>query len=289
MKKIKYVFLALGAALLYSLNSPFAKLLLDDIDATLLAGLLYLGAGIGVGALFLIKRKHIDRNDLLSKSDTPYVISMIGLDIIAPILLMWGLKYTAAQNAALLNNFEIVATSLIALFIFKEKISPQLWIGIIIIFISCVLLSFDNINDFSFSYGSILILLAAICWGFENNCTKKISNKSSYQIVMIKGLCCGTSSILLGLVFNSQIINVKTIFLALILGFFAYGLSILFYVQAQKGLGAAKTSAYYSFAPFFSVFLSFIIFKNPIADTFFIALLLMVIGSIFVFFDTLKQ
>lgn len=101
MKKIKYVFLALGAALLYSLNSPFAKLLLDDIDATLLAGLLYLGAGIGVGALFLIKRKHIDRNDLLSKSDTPYVISMIGLDIIAPILLMWGIKIYCCSKCRL--------------------------------------------------------------------------------------------------------------------------------------------------------------------------------------------
>lgn len=111
---------------------------------------------------------------------------MIILDIAAPIFLLFGLNATTAANASLLNNFEIVATAIIALVVFKEKISVRLWIGILFVTLSCGILSFEDISSLQFSYGSILVLLAAVCWGFENNCTRKISTKDPMQIDITK-------------------------------------------------------------------------------------------------------
>ena len=111
---------------------------------------------------------------------------MVILDIAAPILLMYGLKYSSAANVSLLNNFEIVMTAIIAFVIFKEKMSLRVILGIITITISCLILSFENDESLNFSFGSLFVLLAAVCWGIENNCTKKISNSDPIVIVLIK-------------------------------------------------------------------------------------------------------
>ena len=135
----------------------------------------------------------------LTKSELPYTVAMILLDIRTPICLMFGLNATTAANASLLNNFEIVATAIIALMIFKEKISPRLWFGILFITVSCGILSFEDLSSLQFTYGSLFVLLAAVCWGFENNCTRKLSSKDPLQIVLLKGIFSGLGSVIIGL------------------------------------------------------------------------------------------
>lgn len=285
--KIKAIISALLAAVLFAISTPLSKKLMENIPPTFMAAFLYLGAGVGVGIMYIFNYKKEDKSLKLDKSDFKYTIAMIGLDILAPLLLMLGIKLGSASNASLLENFEIVATSLIALIIFKEKVSSKLWIAIFFIIISSFILTFNGKTSLDFSIGSIFVLLATISWGLENNCTKKISEKSTYQIVTLKGIFSGLGSLFIGLLLKERIINYKYIFLAMLLGFVAYGLSIFLYVRAQRDLGAAKTSAYYSVAPFVGAFLAFIINGERPDEKFLLALIFMIIGTIFVVNDSL--
>ena len=287
-KRLLPILFAMLAAAFYAINIPFSKLLLREIPPTLMAGFLYLGAGIGVGIMFLLTAKKTPKDELLGRSDVPYVIGMILLDIIAPILLMFGIRGTTSANASLLNNFEIVATSLIALLIFKETISKKLWFAISMITVSGALLTFD-VSSLQFSWESLFIIGAALCWGFENNFTKMISAKSSYEIVTVDGLCCGIGSIIVGVIIGERVSASVYLLLSLALGFVAYGLSVLFYVKAQNVLGAAKTSAFYAINPFIGVILSFIVFREIPGWNFYVALAIMIIATAFIIVDTLER
>jgi drug/metabolite transporter (DMT)-like permease len=283
IKQYKAVSFAILAAALYAVSSPVSKLLLKEVPSTLMAAFLYLGAGSGISMVgFIRHRKYNQKSETrLSKQDLPFTIGMVVLDIAAPIFLMIGLTRTTAANASLLNNFEIVATSLIALFIFKEPVSKRLWYAIFLITISSIILSIEDMSSFSFSFGSIFVLLACICWGLENNCTRKLSVKDPMQIVIIKGFGSGIGSLLIAILLGQQTSNVPYIAAALLLGFFAYGLSISFYIYAQRELGAAKTSAYYAIAPFIGTGLSLIIFREKLAFSYVFALAIMIIGAYF--------
>lgn len=273
--------LAVLAAALYAVNSPLSKILLNYMPPTLMAGFLYIGAGLGMGIIALIRRakKSEKREARLTKAELPFTVAMILLDIAAPIFLLFGLKATTAANASLLNNFEIAATAIIALILFKEKISRRLWAGIFFVVLSCALLSFEDISSLQFSYGSLFILLACVCWGFENNCTRKISSKDPLQIVLLKGIFSGLGSVIIGLCVGERIAVLWSVFAVLGVGFVAYGLSIFFYVYAQRLLGAARTSAYYAIAPFIGTLLSLAIFRELPHYTYFIALGFMMIGA----------
>jgi drug/metabolite transporter (DMT)-like permease len=214
---------------------------------------------------------------------------MIGLDIVAPILLMFGLLDSASSNASLLNNFEIVCTSLIALFIFKEVVSKRMWIAISLITLSSFVLSFEDITTFKLSWGAILVLFATLCWGLENNCTRNLCNKNTYHIVFLKGVFSGLGSLIVSLCLRESFPRIGYVGLALLLGFVAYGLSIFFYIKAQGIIGASKTSAYYSVAPFIGTFLSFIIFQEKLSWSYFVGLGIMIIGTVIVVIDTLAK
>ena len=282
---------AVLAAALYALNSPISKLLLAKIPPTMMAALLYLGAGAGLTLVRFVQRGiNIEQHEQpLNRRDLPYTIGMIILDIAAPVFLMIGLTRTTAANASLLNNFEIVATSVIALCIFKEAISKRLWAAISLVTISSIVLSVEDLSSFSFSFGSIFVLLACVCWGFENNCTRMISNKDPLQIVVIKGFGSGVGSLIIALPVGEQIPSWRYLICALLLGFVSYGLSIFFYIYAQRYLGAAKTSAYYALAPFIGVALSLLIFREIPPVSFFIALLIMIAGTYLASTDTPEQ
>lgn len=277
----KGIAFAILAAALYSINAPFSKILLGFMPPTLMAGFLYVGAGIGITFIALIRKmkKHETKELKLTKSELPYTIAMIILDIAAPIFLLFGLNATTAANASLLNNFEIVATAIIALMVFKERISLRLWFGILFITLSCGILSFEDVSSLHFSYGSLFVLLSAICWGFENNCTRKISSKDPLQIVLLKGIFSGIGSLTIGLYMGEHIASLWSIFAVLWIGFIAYGLSIYFYVYAQRLLGAARTSAYYAVAPFIATILSLIILREVPDIAYYFALALMIIGA----------
>lgn len=284
--KITAIICAILAAVFYALNTPFSKVLLKNISPTFMAAFLYLGAGIGVGIMYLFKHKNEDKDMRLTKNDLTYTILMVVLDVIAPILLMIGISIGTSANASLLGNFEIVATSIIALVFFKEDVSKNLWIAIVFITLSSIILSFEGQESFRFSYGSLFVILATMSWGLENNCTRKISNKSPYQIVTIKGLCSGIASLIISIIIGEKFPETQYIACALLLGYVAYGLSIFLYVRSQRDLGAAKTSAYYAIAPFIGTFLCFLVNGEALSASYFVGLILMIVGTVFVVIDT---
>ena len=281
---------AILAAALYAINVPISKILLEHVDATMMAGLLYLGAGVGMLIYELVSKSlgKDNKKEPLTKKELPYTIAMVILDIFAPILLMIGITKTNSANVSLLNNFEIVATSLIALIIFKEVISKKLWFAILLVMIASMILSFEGSGALEFNAGSLFVLGACVCWGFENNCTKMLSNKSSEEIVIIKGCLSGLGSLIIALILGEGIPAVKWIAAVLVLGFVSYGLSINFYIMAQKDLGAAKTSAYYSIAPFLGVAFSMILLGERPTLQFYVALAIMVLGTVIMTQDTME-
>ena len=284
MKTSTAIFSAILAAALYALNAPASKLLLQNVPPSMMAALLYLGAGLGM-LLMGLARKAAGRPSAeahLTRKDLPYTIGMIVLDILAPIFLMIGIRHTTAANASLLNNFEIVATSLIALFIFKEKISRRLWLAIGLIVLSSALLTVEDAGSLKFSVGSVFVLLASCRWGLENNCTRMLSQSDPQEIVIVKGLGSGAGALLVALLTGESFPAWGYVPFALLLGFVAYGLSIYFYVYAQRYLGAARTSAYYAIAPFIGVLMSLAIFREMPGMIFFAALAVMIVATVLV-------
>jgi len=290
MSKTKYntaIFFAVLAASLYAFSFPFSKIILDKVPPTMMAGLLYLGAGLGMSAVGLFRRAtgKVNKEMKITRKEIPFTIGMVVLDIAAPIFLMIGLTMTTPENASLLSSFEIVATSLIAFFIFNEPINKKLWIGIIFITLASIILSVDGINSFYFSLGSVFVVFACVCWGFENNCTRTLSIKDPLEVVIIKGFGSGFGALLIAFFIHQISADTVYIIAALLLGFVSYGLSIYFYVYAQRELGAAKTSAYYSVSPFIGVLFSFIVFREKTEISFFFALSFMLIGTYLAFND----
>lgn len=284
MKAIMYAFLA---AVLYAVNVPASKILLEDAGPVTMAALLYLGAGIGIALLSLVNAGGRKASMPLSRRDMPFVIGMIVLDIAAPIFLMLGIQNGSAANAALLGNFEIVATTIISLLFFNATVSGRLWSAIALVTSASIILSFQGSDTFLFSVSSLFVLLATICWGLENNCTERISSKDTYEIVTLKGLFSGLGALAIAFIKRESTPNLIHIASALLVGFVSYGLSIFLYVRAQNTLGAAKTSACYAIAPFLGVFLSFLIFKEELSSQYLLALMIMIAGMLLVVVDTL--
>lgn len=281
---------AILAAALYAINVPLSKILLNNVEPTMMASFLYLGAGLGLFIYGLIQKimGRSETKESLTKKELPYTIAMVVLDIAAPILLMFGITMTNSANVSLLNNFEIVATSVIALVIFKEVISKKLWLAISLAVIASMILTFEGMGSFTFNQGSLFVLGACLCWGFENNCTKMISNKNSVEIVVIKGIFSGLGSLIVALILGETIPAIQWLLCVLALGFVAYGLSIHFYIMAQKDLGAAKTSAYYSIAPFLGVAFSMLFLREKPSVQFYIALIIMIFSTYFMVKDTIE-
>lgn len=283
MKNYYSIIYAILAALLFGINTPFSKLLVKEIHPLFLAALLYLGAGTGMLTINLLKiyRKQPSIEAKLSKKEMPFIVLMVLLDIIAPIFLMIGISITNSGTAALLGNFEIAATTVIAMIFFNEEVGRRLWLAIGLISLASIILTVENISLINISIGAVLVLFSCICWGFENNCTRKLSIKDPLQIVIIKGFGSGLGALAIAYIWGEVSAQFLYIFFALSLGFVAYGLSIFFYVKAQRELGAARTSAYYAAAPFMGVLISWIILREPITASFVIALGIMIAGTYF--------
>ena len=284
-KQTATVFAVLAAAL-YAINVPLGKMFLTQVPATMMAAFLYLGAGIGLMIYGKIAKEKKE-GEPLTRKELPYTVGMIVLDIAAPILLMAGLGLTNAANASLLNNFEIVATSLIAFFVFREKLSRRLVAAIALVTIASITLSFEGEGSFRFNLGSLLVLAASCCWGLENNCTRMLSAKSSVQITTIKGIGSGLGSLVIALAVGENIPGMHRIAAVMLLGFVAYGLSINFYIKAQKELGAAKTSAYYSIAPFLGVIFGIVFLGERPGMRFYAGLLIMAVATLLMVKDTI--
>lgn len=280
---------AISAALCYSINIPLSKLLLGYVTPCMLAGFLYLGAGIFTLSIFLLKKKKREEEQRLNKKDLPYVIGMVALDIAAPVLLMLGLENTPAGVSVLIGNFEIVTTSLIATLLFHETITKKGWLSVALITLSTIILSFSFEEEITFTPSTLYVILATFLWGFENNCTRMISSKDTSEIVSIKGIFSGTGSLIVGLISSESFPEIKYIVYTLALGSAAYGLSILLYIKAQSVLGAGKTSAFYAVNPFLGAGLSFLILGERLSPGYVSALIIMILGTMILIRDTIQS
>ena len=279
IQKYYPVLYALLAAILFGLNAPLSKALLVNVPPSFMAAFLYLGAGLGMAVLQLFRFEKKEAS--LSKKETPWAVAMILLDVAAPILLLYGLQIATASNASLLFNFEMVATTLIAFCCFKEAVGRRIWWALVIITLASILLTLDctDLTTWQFSMGSFLVLMACCCWGIDNNCTRNMSEKSPAQIVILKGFGSGLTALVIAIIATAEVnLTPLNILYAMLVGFTSYGLSIFFYVKAQRYLGAVRTSAYYAAAPFAGVLLSVIILHEWPTWPFYIAFLLMTGG-----------
>lgn len=274
---------ALVAALLFGASAPLAKLLLGDVEPILLAAFLYLGSGLGllvIRSFQHIKRKAVDREAQIKKADIPWLAgAILAGGVAAPITLLFSLRNTPAATASLLLNFEAVATTLIAILAFKESISRRAWWAIALITLSSIFLSIDLEAGWGFTLGALGILVACFLWGLDNNFTRNISARDPVMIVTIKGLVAGGFSLALALIVGNQFPGVWIILGALLLGAFSYGISIVLFIHALRGLGAARTSALFGIAPLAGMLLSFILFWEIPGWFFLVAFPLMVVGT----------
>jgi drug/metabolite transporter (DMT)-like permease len=284
----KPIICAIGAAILYALHTPISKYLLTRVQPTMLASFLYLGAGLGVGLLYFYQKSDKAKiNDPgLERKDLIFVFLMVVLDIAAPICLLIGLSKSSPSSVSLLNNFEIVATVLIASLAFKETISFHLWISIFLVIVTSVLLSVQDFSSIHLTVGSLYVLLSGSLWGLENNCTRQLSFKNPLQIVVIKGLGSGLGSFAIAKVLGETLPPLLFGLIALLLGFVSYGLSISLYIFAQRDLGAAKTSSFYALAPFIGAIISLLFYRELPTAPFLIAFSLMGAGTILSILDS---
>lgn len=258
--------LALASALLAGANAPLAKLLLSDTDPLFLAALLYIGCGIGV--LFFKILRRFSRNPgtaeaHITRQDLPWLTgATLAGGVAAPIVMLFSLRETPAATASLLLNFEAAATTLIAWLIFKEAISRNAWWALGAITAASIFLSLETDAGWGISIGALGILLACVLWGLDNNFTRNISAKDPLDIVMVKGMAAGTFSLALAMLSGRPLPVLPNTLWALGLGAVSYGLGIVLYVLAQRGLGAARTSALFSASPLTGVLLSLLIFGD---------------------------
>jgi len=280
---LPFILQALLAALFFGASAPLSKLLLGEVPPVLMAAFLYLGSGTGISLVKLSQRMTSGQKEAgIRRPDVGWLAgAIIAGGIIAPIILMIGLQYTAAATASLLLNFEGVATTLIALFFFRESISRRAFVAIFAITLASIFLSINPLStNFRFSLGALGILLACTLWGLDNNFTRNISAKDPLTIVAWKGLVAGTFSLFLGLFLGQELPALRSILGILLLGFISYGLSTMLFIYSMRGLGASRTSALYGTAPLAGVILSILIFHDPITWSFAVAAILMVAGAL---------
>lgn len=283
------ILFAILAALCYSLLNPINKLFANEISPLLSASLLYFGmalTGIIIIIFQLISHK-ISKEKLLSRQDIPYLLLAIIFHSGSAISLMFGLRYLSSSNASLLASFEIISTSLIAFFLFKENISKYLWIGIFCIFIACIIISLGDIQNIQFSLGSILCLISPISMGFANNFLKKIAHKDPSFTISYLGLGGGLISLIIAFSVGERFTSFIPVISTLSLGIVSYGIALVLFIYAERLIGASKTSAFFSLAPFIAVILSLIIFLEKPNYTFYIGLAIMIIGTIFASLDVI--
>lgn len=284
--------LAILAAFFYGIVYPINKLIVVDLPPFFSTSLLYFGAFIGALIVYLIRLiRHKKDNDeeKLNKKDIPYLIGSALFHGSAVLCLVIGLQSISSSNASLLASFEIISTSLIAFFIFKERITWKLWLAIAFIFVACFVISIGDIQNINFSFGTLMCLLSPLCFGLSNNFMKMISKRNPVKTVGFIGLVDGVILLLISLIIKEPIEFAPILGAEIGVGIVCYGIDLIIYISAQKYIGAAKTSSLFSLAPFIGTILSLIIFQEIPYFTFFIGLGLMLIGVGFSIYDNLTN
>lgn len=252
---------ALASALLFGAGTPLAKLLLKDIDPWLLAGLLYLGSGIGLGlfrALRGLPRVVLTRSEALW-----FAAAVLSGGVVGPVLLMLGLAHMPASSASLLLNGEAVFTALLAWFAFHENVNRRVALGMGAILAGAALLSWPEQSGSAPLWPALAVLGACFAWGLDNNLTRKVAQADATWIAAIKGLVAGSANLALALSLGARFPAPATVGAAMLLGLAAYGLSLVLFVHALRELGTARTGAYFAVAPFFGALLALALGAPP--------------------------
>ena len=272
--------LALSSAALFGASTPCAKLLLGaGVDPWLLAGLLYLASGIGLAIVAAVRRKPGVRAEApLRRADLPWLaLVVLSGGVAGPVLLMVGLAATPAAAASLLLNVEGLATMAIAWLMFRETVDRRLLLGAAAILVGAAVLSWRGGAN-GIGWGAAGIAGACLAWGIDNNLTRRLSAADPVQIAMIKGLAAGATNLALALAAGAQLPTAAAIGAAGTIGFLGYGVSLVLFVLALRHLGAARTGAYFSTAPFLGALLAIALLGEPVTPQLAIAGLLMAIG-----------
>jgi len=272
---------ALLAAGLFGASTPFAKALVGEVSPLLLAGLLYVGSGAGLALWLLLRRINgrVSGDAPLVRRDLPWLAGAVLFGgVLGPALLMFGLRYTAAADASLLLNLESVLTAVIAWVVFRENVDRRILLGMAVIVLGGVLLSWNPQAGGGISWGALGIAGACLCWAIDNNLTRVVSSGDPVQIAAIKGAVAGTINVSLALILGSSLPAWKPILGAATIGLLGYGVSLVMFVLALRHLGTARTGAYFSTAPFVGASLSFLLLGESPTLVFWVAGALMALG-----------
>jgi drug/metabolite transporter (DMT)-like permease len=270
-------YLALGAAILFGASAPLAKSLLANAPPQLLAGLLYAGSGTGLALVRAVRKGRGEAR--LMRADVPWLAAAITLGgVIAPVMLMVGLTRTPASGASLLLNLEGVFTALFAWFVFHENFDRRIALGMLAIVAGSCVLAWEGSAAWGGLLGPLAVVGACLCWAADNNLTQKVSGGDPVQIAMLKGLVAGTVNTGIALAIGARFPSSGVVTAALLVGFFSYGLSLVFFVLALRHLGTARTGAYFSTAPFVGAALSLAVFREQPTAALLAAGMLMGIG-----------
>lgn len=241
---------ALAAAALFGLSTPFAKGLLADLSPVLLAGLLYAGSGLGL-ALLRVLLPAARGNARLAAKDIPWLAGAVLVGgVLGPVLLLWGLRASAASSASLLLNLEAVFTALLAWFVFHENFDRRIALGMLLIVAGGVVLSWPPRGRPGLPLASLAVASACLCWAIDNNLTQKVAAADPMRIAAIKGAVAGAVDIGAAWALGASFPPLGPSATALVVGFVGYGVSLSLFVLALRGIGTARTGAYFSVAPF---------------------------------------
>ena len=272
--------LALASAVLFGASAPCAKLLLGSTDPQLLAGLLYLGAGVGLAigqaarSVFGIRMSEAP----LRRADLPWLVAIIAFGGVAgPLLMMLGLARTSAASGSLLLNLEGLATMAIAWVVFRENVDRRLLVGATSILAGACVLSWQG-QGLRIDGGGLLIAAACLAWGIDNNLTRKLSSADPVVTSLIKGLVAGGVNLILALLLGARLPSFGVICAAFVVGFFGVGISLVLFVLALRHLGSARTAAYFSLAPFLGAVIAIVLLSEPVTIQLIVAGALMAFG-----------
>jgi drug/metabolite transporter (DMT)-like permease len=269
---------ALGSAALFGASTPLAKLLVGEVAPLTLAGLLYLGSGIGLLA-WLLLRKPGKRAANLSRADLPWLAGAIAAGGIAgPALLMYGLTSSDGSTASLLLNLEAVFTASIAWIVFRENVDRRVFLGMVAIIGGGVVLAWNEMPRAGGVAGPLLIAGACLAWAIDNNLTRRVSGGDAVTIAGLKGIVAGAVNLGLALYLGATLPSAGVLASAAAVGFFGYGISLALFVVALRNLGTARTGAYFSVAPFFGATLALLVLRESPSAGFWVAAGLMAIG-----------
>lgn len=268
--------LAIAAALLFGFSTPAAKAIVGNVEPLLLAGLLYLGSGIGLGIVILLGQRHGLR---LKRADLPWLLGTVVFGgALGPALLMWGLTQTTGSAASLLLTLEGVFTAVIAWIVFREPFNRRIGLGMASIFAGAVVLAFRSPSGHAGSLGALAVAGACLSWAIDNNCTSKIADVDALTLASIKGIVAGAANAALGLMAGAVFPHFATLAASALVGFFGYGLSLVLFVFALREIGAARTGAYFSTAPFIGAVIGLTLLREPLTISLIAAGLLMGFG-----------